>query len=140
MLSFCRNNCSDKGLSGRQLVCRTIVGQEPCRLQACFLFRSSCTGLLLLGSQRAKGYSVEISGRYWHVRNHQKSTIVYLLIYLISLFGICMGTIQSVYTIVRDVMGEWQSVRVVNISSKMVDFQWLRTCQYRLLISTLYRR
>ena len=51
-------------------------------------------------------YSVEISGRYWHVRNHQKSTIVYLLIYLISLFGICMGTIQSIYTIVRDVMGE----------------------------------
>ena len=24
------------------------------------------------------------TGRYWHVRNHQKSTIVYLLIYLIS--------------------------------------------------------
>ena len=30
-------------------------------------------------------YIVEINGRYWHVRNHQKPTIVYLLIYLISL-------------------------------------------------------
>ena len=35
MPSFCRNNCSDKGLLGRQPVCRTIVGQEPCWPQAC---------------------------------------------------------------------------------------------------------
>ena len=28
---------------------------------------------------------VKLSGRHWHVRNHQKSTIVYLLVYLISL-------------------------------------------------------
>jgi len=27
MPRLCRNNCFDKGLSGRQLVCRTIVGQ-----------------------------------------------------------------------------------------------------------------
>src|SRR5438105_802843 len=28
MPRLCRNNCFDKGLSGRQLVCRTIVGQR----------------------------------------------------------------------------------------------------------------
>ena len=64
--------------SGDEVSCVGIATQPP-PIDALLSHYTSCRGVI------GPLYSVEISGRYWHVRNHQKSTIVYLLIYLISL-------------------------------------------------------
>ena len=49
-------------------------------------------------------YSVEISGRYWHVRNHQNRTIVYLLIFL--------GVVRLQKRQIESELKVWQNERV----------------------------